>query len=154
MTNFDESEQVPPEARNFTAPPEKPHMRHASPDDATALEQLKADTKTIRERFSAEWRARAAALEAVQSTGNLAEDAKALFQADEIDPSRVNPKYNLKEESGLVRYLTDLQRATKADAERVGDEDVRAYDQALVRAIERIFSAHRTAAEENERGSQ
>jgi hypothetical protein len=165
MTIDDESDRVPPEAKNFTAPPDKQDPQPESSGDASTLAeflesaregigQLRADTDTINERFSEKWRKRAATLEALQPTGNLAEDAKALFQASQTDPSRVNSRYNLNEENGLAQYLGDLRNTAAAAVGTEHDKNMQAYYEALARTIERILTAHKTAENRHETPAQ
>lgn len=156
MTIHDESDRVPPEAKNFTAPPDTHDRQPKLSGDASTLSeylesartgigQLRADTDTITERFSAKWKKRVASLEALQPTGDLAEDAKALFHASEINPSRVNARYNLNDENGLAQYLDDLQKTANAAVGTEHDKDMQTYYQALARAIEGILTTHKTA---------
>lgn len=166
MTIYDESHRVPPEAQNFTAPPEGKQVDRVPSIDGEAStqpewlasskakfeqerEQWKAGEDAREERYSAKWKQRAETLEALQPTGDIAADAAAFFRADEINPSRINSKYDLEDESSLALYFQDLERALSAQPRPERNEGMRAYNEAVSRVIRAIRAAHDRAKPDN-----
>jgi len=166
MTIYDESHRVPPEAENFTAAPEgrqADRVPSNGGDDSTQpewlasskatfeqeREQWKAGEDAREERYSAKWKQRAEALETLQPTGDIVADAAAFFHADEINPSRIDSKYDLEDESSLALYFGDLERTVVAQPGPERNEGMRAYNEAVSRAIRAIRAAHDRAKADN-----
>ncbi len=111
-------------------------------------EQWKAGEDAREERYSAKWRQRAEALEALQPTGDIAADAAAFFRADEINPNQIDSKYDLQDENSLALYFQDLERTLAAQPGPERNEGMRAYNEAVSRAVSAIRRAHKKATAE------
>ena len=106
------------------------------------MQQSAEDRRQHQDRQREKWGNKTKALEAIKPTGNPVEDAKAFFEAIQLDPNKLDSQYKTAfqngDRKGMLGYFKDLEKTAgtlPASMNEYAQEYFRKFDEVVKKII-------------------